>query len=681
MDRLASKRIIVVACALVVGLALAGWGSVIYVDDDAVGADDGVSWAGAFMHLQDALAAAKSGDEIRVAGGVYKPDQGAGVTVGDREATFRLVSGVTLAGGYAGLAGTDPNERDVERHETVLSGDLNGDDGEVAEAHHLAESSRRDDNSISVVVAEGAIASVLDGFTIRDGHVPEITGGHATDGGGGLRITDSSLIVRRCTFSHNWAPEGGAAFIRHTPPDTETLTEIQDSTFLMNASGKCGGALFAQRGCLVLVHCELAGNCSANGGAMYTEAVDLSLCGCAIRENAAVEEGGGLLHVNGNLTVTDCVFVANDVQRMMAPVARSRGGAMAISVTSSDQVSVADCLFRGNRADRGGAIAGNLSRLVRCRFSGNTAYQSGAAFYANSGLASEQCLFVGNRVLDDGAVIQSQTPLLLTNTTFAENQAPNGSLLRVASRTPANVVLLNSIVWDETPVFEDERVRYMDLSVSYCDVLGGWPGEGNLDVDPLFAAPGYWDPNGTPEDPNDDVWVDGDYHLQSQGGRWDPINESWVRDGVTSPCIDAGDPLAPVGDEPVPNGGIVNLGAYGGTAEASKTHCEPGPDPLFVDPPGADGVLGTEDDDFRLTSDSPAIDSGSNRTEPPLPSSDLDGRPRVVNGIVDMGAYEFSGAILPGETPRQPAALSISAAYRPNACEKALERRGSICDN
>jgi hypothetical protein len=42
-------------------------------------------------------------------------------------------------------------------------------------------------------------------------------------------------------------------------------------------------------------------------------------------------------------------------------------------------------------------------------------------------------------------------------------------------------------------------------------------------------------------------------------------------DGVTSPCIDAGDPNCLVGDEPIPNGGHINMGAYGGTAEASKS--------------------------------------------------------------------------------------------------------------
>ena len=71
---------------------------------------------------------------------------------------------------------------------------------------------------------------------------------------------------------------------------------------------------------------------------------------------------------------------------------------------------------------------------------------------------------------------------------------------------------------------------------------------------------------------NDDFWVEGDYHLKSQAGRWDPNSQSWVIDDVTSPCIDAGDPNSPVALEPFPNGGIINMGAYGGTAEASKSY-------------------------------------------------------------------------------------------------------------
>jgi hypothetical protein len=103
------------------------------------------------------------------------------------------------------------------------------------------------------------------------------------------------------------------------------------------------------------------------------------------------------------------------------------------------------------------------------------------------------------------------------------------------------------------------------ITLTYSDVYGGrnsvydpcetlvW-GVGNINADPCFSDAD-----------------NGDYHLKSQAGRWDPNSESWVRDDVTSPCIDAGNPGCPVGDEPAPNGNRRNMGAYGGTAEASKS--------------------------------------------------------------------------------------------------------------
>ena len=112
--------------------------------------------------------------------------------------------------------------------------------------------------------------------------------------------------------------------------------------------------------------------------------------------------------------------------------------------------------------------------------------------------------------------------------------------------------------------------------IRYSTISGGWVGMGNLDADPLFAAGDQWvsrnDPNTAvkPDDP-DAVWIMGDYHLQSQAGRWDPKIRKWVRDEVASPCIDAGDPDVAYGHEIFPNGLTINMGAYGGTVEASKS--------------------------------------------------------------------------------------------------------------
>ena len=63
----------------------------------------------------------------------------------------------------------------------------------------------------------------------------------------------------------------------------------------------------------------------------------------------------------------------------------------------------------------------------------------------------------------------------------------------------------------------------------------------------------------------------GDYHLKSERGRYWPEHNVWVLDQVTSPCIDGGDPNCNPGDEPMPNGGRINMGAYGGTPYASMS--------------------------------------------------------------------------------------------------------------
>jgi len=160
---------------------------VIFVDDDAAGANDGSSWSNAFVFLQDALAQVASGDEIWVAAGTYRPDQGFSEVVAglDRDASFRLVDGVALYGGFAGIE-TSIKQRDVEANLTVLSGDLMGNDVPVACTDDLPDcvaTGRRcfnescilkdhiGDNSYTVVLALGvSAATVLDGFTITGGY-------------------------------------------------------------------------------------------------------------------------------------------------------------------------------------------------------------------------------------------------------------------------------------------------------------------------------------------------------------------------------------------------------------------------------------------------------------------------------------------------------------------------------
>jgi len=128
--------------------ALIACGKTIYVDADANGLNNGSSWANAYNYLQGALADANSSAvpvEIRVAQGMYRPDESNGVASGDRTATFQLISGVNLKGGYAGFGEPDPNARDIESYETILTGDLAGNDVDVNDPCDLLDEPARAD--------------------------------------------------------------------------------------------------------------------------------------------------------------------------------------------------------------------------------------------------------------------------------------------------------------------------------------------------------------------------------------------------------------------------------------------------------------------------------------------------------------------------------------------------------
>lgn len=86
---------------------------------------------------------------------------------------------------------------------------------------------------------------------------------------------------------------------------------------------------------------------------------------------------------------------------------------------------------------------------------------------------------------------------------------------------------------------------------------GTLPGIGDIHVDPLFVAAD-------------------DYHLESIAGHWNTKLQQWIIDDVTSPCIDAGDPNSDWAGELWPHGQRINMGAYGGTAQASMSLSDAG---------------------------------------------------------------------------------------------------------
>ncbi len=183
------------------------------------------------------------------------------------------------------------------------------------------------------------------------------------------------------------------------------------------------------------------------------------------------------------------------------------------------------------------------------------------------------CLITCNRTSNDdigSAIYCLDSNSVFKNLTVAYND--NGSLGTSLAAYDCNLTITNSIFWHN----DAEQIRVEsgnDPVVTYSDIQGGWPGNGNIDKDPCFvsgaAYAGFVIPGGGTEM----SCMPGDYHLKSRAGHWDSMN-TWIIDDSTSPCIDAGDPDSPWQNEPEPSGGRINLGAYGGTAQASMTSPE-----------------------------------------------------------------------------------------------------------
>lgn len=379
---------------------------VIYVDDDAPLGGDGTSWTTAYRYLQDALFVATSGDEIRVAAGIYKPDrdEAGHVSPGDRTATFQLISGVSIYGGYAGLAQPgDPNPRHVEAFETLLSGDLNGDDGPLfvgqfaacysgeyaplatgCEAFDLDEDGHVDsydqlafldanhygDNSYHVLTGSDADhTAILDGFIVAAGNADDFTQEKDASGGGMYNAYGRPTLAN-CTFSGNTALSHGGA-MENTGQSNPTLTK-----------------------------CALSGNFAWIGGGMSTySASNPLLTDCTFIDNAA-DEGGGMFNLHSSPSLTDCTFSAN---------VAGRGGGM-YNVVSSP--TVVNGTFSENKSDDGGGMYNEVSSdpmLTGCIFSGNSAGTEGYSEGVGGGMANfssspslTDCTFVGNTASPDG---------------------------------------------------------------------------------------------------------------------------------------------------------------------------------------------------------------------------------------------------------------------------------------
>ncbi len=306
--------------SLLIGLGLSLWlgvsvaqaqcpNDLCYVDASVtLTMPNGISWTSAYTNLQDALAMAADGDEIWVAAGVYYPDEGGGQTNNNRWASFALTDGVKIYGGFAGSE-TQRSQRQPRVNVTVLSGDIDRNDGTDSDGVVTATGNIRGLNAYHVIYNSGVSSTaVLDGFTITAGYA-DAAGSSCPDAcGGGMYNNSSHPEISQVSFSGNFANSGGGMFNR-----LNSNPKMSQVSFSGNSAASSGGGMYNSGGNLEMSQVSFSGNYASNGGGMLNQFNSRpKMSQVSFSGNRATSKGGGMYNSNNSQPqIVNSIFWGN----------------------------------------------------------------------------------------------------------------------------------------------------------------------------------------------------------------------------------------------------------------------------------------------------------------------------------------------------------------------------------
>lgn len=490
--------------AILITPTLVASATTIYVDDDAPPGGDGLAWGSPHADLQVALAAAvaDSGiDEIRIAQGTYRPTTAGGI----RTIMFTLRAGLALRGGYAGFGAPNPDKRNIADYETVLSGDLNGDDG--------PDFTSRADNSYTIL-SINAVDVTVEGLTI-----------YGAEDSGGI-IDASNVRLERCTITQNRGMFGAGLFARVAGFGKPSVL-IQGCRFFGNSASFGGGAIWAG---LLQINASIfvENRAESVGGAIWAGPDYAPIVTDTVFIGNAATEDGGCIHVDDTgMSMIRCTIAGN--------VAGAKGGGIYYPETS---LEFADCVFVGNIAMQGGAIHALCcgTRATNCTIVENRANDVGGAYLVRDDTFASS-LFWGNQD-DQGSdqhaqlfhVADDYAPAYFCDVKgLTEGLGGAGNIGSDPLFKPGAVGQ-----WSQDAVFDLDAMQTTLTDAAASWIPGQWVGA-FLNPEIAQARQSLIVSNTATE-----VTVWGDFSNDGTKGAAYKILDIHLQ--LTSPCVDAGDP-------------------------------------------------------------------------------------------------------------------------------------------
>lgn len=277
--------------------------SILYVDGSAKGKNNGENWENAFVLLQDALKTVASGGEIHIARGIYYPDH--------RDCSFIIPSNVRIIGGFSSR---DDYSGKVRR-ETILSGDIDKDDGIV---NGMIVNNYN--NCYRVALCENGSGTYMENITFSSAY-----GVYSSKGadikstvGGGLYahswnwFNTSTFELKNCKFENNFCSGRGAAFYFKG-----SICKISNTEFFNNhvitadSLFASGGAVYIQAYGAEIVETKFDSNTSLHGAAITFDGVFINFDKCIFNLNRVYGWGGAIYFKGEKCCLYSSVFNGN----------------------------------------------------------------------------------------------------------------------------------------------------------------------------------------------------------------------------------------------------------------------------------------------------------------------------------------------------------------------------------